>query len=186
MKKIVSKNKKDWHEKMREANWAYRTTVRTPTQMTPYSLVFGGEAVLPLEMEIPSLRIAVHEKITDDQQVFLRLQELDADEGKRLEAQQNLELYRHNMTRAYDKLVHQRTLRQGDLVLVLRRPIVVTHRTKGKFEPKWEGPYIIERVYEGGAYQLIDCEGKHPMPPMFGRFLKKYYAWISCSCLRDL
>jgi hypothetical protein len=41
-------------------------------------------------------------------------------------------------------------------MLVLRRPIIVTHRTKGKFEPKWEVSFVIEQVYDGGAYQLID------------------------------
>ena len=82
MKKIVSKNKEDWHEKMQEANWAYRTTVRTPTQMPPYSLVFGGEAVLPIELEHPSLRVAVHEKLTEEEQMKLRLAELESLEGQ--------------------------------------------------------------------------------------------------------
>jgi len=80
------------------------------------------------------------------------------------------------MARAYDKLVKRRVFRKGELVLVLRRPIVVTHKTKGKFEPKWEGPYVIEQVYDGGAYQLVDQQGARPMPPINGRFLKKYFA----------
>ncbi|KAK3006983.1 hypothetical protein RJ639_015832 [Escallonia herrerae] len=49
LKKVVAKSKKDWHEKIGEALWAYRTTYRTPTQATPYSLVYGVEVVLPLE-----------------------------------------------------------------------------------------------------------------------------------------
>ncbi|KAG2546243.1 hypothetical protein PVAP13_9KG043229 [Panicum virgatum] len=75
------------------------------------------------------------------------------------------------MARAYDKLVKQRAFRRGELVLVLRRPIVVTHKTKGKFEPKWEGPYIIEQAYDGGAYQLVDHQGARPCPPINGRIL---------------
>lgn len=50
LKKVVSRNKHEWHEKLLEALWAYRTMTRTPTEMTPYALVFGGEAVLPLEV----------------------------------------------------------------------------------------------------------------------------------------
>ncbi|KAL0427683.1 UNVERIFIED_CONTAM: hypothetical protein Slati_2943100 [Sesamum latifolium] len=49
LKKVVAKSKRDWHERIGEALWAYRTTVRTPTQSTPYALVYGVEAVLPLE-----------------------------------------------------------------------------------------------------------------------------------------
>ncbi|KAL0327897.1 UNVERIFIED_CONTAM: hypothetical protein Scaly_2222300 [Sesamum calycinum] len=59
LKKMVAKSKRDWHERIGEALWAYRTTVRTPTQATPYALVYGVEAVLPLEQQIPSLRIVI-------------------------------------------------------------------------------------------------------------------------------
>ena len=56
LKKVVAKSKRDWHERIGEAIWAYRTTYRTSTQATPYALVYGVEAVLPLERQIPSLR----------------------------------------------------------------------------------------------------------------------------------
>ena len=39
--------------------WAYRTSVKTSTCFTPFQLVYGLEAVLPIECEIPSLQIAV-------------------------------------------------------------------------------------------------------------------------------
>ncbi|XP_074297354.1 uncharacterized protein LOC141628066 [Silene latifolia] len=50
LKKVVEKSKRDWHERIGEALWAYRTTYKTPTQATPYALVYGVEAVLPLEL----------------------------------------------------------------------------------------------------------------------------------------
>lgn len=75
--KVVSKNKRDWHERLPEALWAYGTTHRTATQSTPYSLVFGGEAVLPLEVQIPSLRVAMQCSMTMEQNAKLRLAELE-------------------------------------------------------------------------------------------------------------
>jgi hypothetical protein len=66
--KIVTKNQRDWPDRVFEALWAYRVTVRTPTQATPYSLVYGSEVVLPLGVQVPSLRVAVHEEITNDEQ----------------------------------------------------------------------------------------------------------------------
>ena len=62
--------------------------------MTPYSLVFGGEAVLPLEVQIASLRVATHEKLSEVKITQLRLDELERLEGKRLQALQNLEAYK--------------------------------------------------------------------------------------------
>jgi hypothetical protein len=60
VKKILNKmieTYKDWHEHLPYALCAYRTSVRTSVGATPYSLVYGMEAVLPVEVEIPSLRI---------------------------------------------------------------------------------------------------------------------------------
>nr|XP_033512083.1 uncharacterized protein LOC117276811 [Nicotiana tomentosiformis] len=87
VKKVVAKNKRDWHEKIGEALWAYRTTFRTATQATPYSLVYGIEAVLPLEKQIPSLRITIQEGLTSEENAQLCLADLEALDEKRLEAQ---------------------------------------------------------------------------------------------------
>ena len=60
VKKIIAKatkTYKDWHEKLLFSLHAYRTGVQISTGATPYSLVYGMEAVLPIEVEIPSLRV---------------------------------------------------------------------------------------------------------------------------------
>lgn len=111
LNKTVAKNKKDWHDRVYEALWAYHTTYRTPTQMTPYSLVFRGEAVLSPELEIPSLRVAINEKLTENHKVRLRLEKLKALEGNRLMAQYNLELYCQQMSKSYDRLVKERVFK---------------------------------------------------------------------------
>ena len=50
--------------------------------MTSYSLVYGGEAVLPLEVQIASLRVVIQEELNEDESVKLRLRELDNLEEK--------------------------------------------------------------------------------------------------------
>ena len=60
VKKIISNmtdTYKDWHEKLYFALHAYRIGVRTSIGATLFSLVYGMEAVLPVEVEISSLRI---------------------------------------------------------------------------------------------------------------------------------
>ena len=60
VKKIIAKatkTYKDWHEKLPFALHAYRTGVRMSTGATPYSLVYGMEVILPIKVEIPSLRV---------------------------------------------------------------------------------------------------------------------------------
>ena len=58
VKRIIAKAieiYKDWHEKMPFTLHAYQTGVCTSTGATPYSLVYGMEVVLPIEVKIPSL-----------------------------------------------------------------------------------------------------------------------------------
>ena len=55
----------DWSEKLPFALWAYRTSFRTSIEATPYSLVYGIEAVLPVEIEMGSLRVALEQQISE-------------------------------------------------------------------------------------------------------------------------
>ncbi|XP_057803083.1 uncharacterized protein LOC131018370 [Salvia miltiorrhiza] len=174
LKKVVAKTKRDWHERIGEALWAYRTTHRTPTQATPYSLVYGVEAVIPLEQQIPSLRIAIQEGLTEEENARLRLEELEALDERRLEAQQRLECYQARLSKAFNKKVRPRSFQVGDLVLAVRRPIIMTHRVGNKFVSRWDGPYVVKEVYTNGAYKLLS-EDNVRVGPINGKFLKRYY-----------
>ncbi|PKI45882.1 hypothetical protein CRG98_033681 [Punica granatum] len=60
IKKIIEKmtmTYKDWHEMLPFALLAYRTSIRTSTEATPYSLVYGMEAILLIKVEISSMRV---------------------------------------------------------------------------------------------------------------------------------
>jgi hypothetical protein len=58
LKKICNANKDDWDLKVPIVLWAYRTTCKTLTCHTPFKLVYGQEAIVPLEFLIPSLHVA--------------------------------------------------------------------------------------------------------------------------------
>ena len=53
----------DWSEKLPFALWAYRTSFHTFIGATPYSLVYGMEVVLPIEINMGSLRVALEQHI---------------------------------------------------------------------------------------------------------------------------
>ena len=89
IKKIITKatkTYKDWHEKLPFALHAYRTGVRTSTGATPYSLIYGMEAVLPIEVEIPSLRVLREMKLEEAEWVQARYEQLNLIEEKRMKA----------------------------------------------------------------------------------------------------
>jgi len=98
-----------------------------------------------------SLRVALTTKMTEGDNDHLRLQELEALDKKRLQAKQCIELYQARISKAFNKKVKEKIFHTGDLVLAVKRPMVMTYKTKGKFQPKWEGPFMVETVYSNGA-----------------------------------
>nr|XP_009792388.1 PREDICTED: uncharacterized protein LOC104239453 [Nicotiana sylvestris] len=178
LKKVISKSKRDLLDRMEEALWAYRTTHRTPTQATPYSLVYGVEAVLPLERQIPSLRLAVQEGFTEEENACLSLEKFESLDEKRLETQQSLDCYQARLSRACNKKVRLRSFQVGDQVLVVRRPIITSRKSGGKFTSKWDGPYVVQEAYSSGAYKLVDADGMR-IGPINGKFLKRYFRSLS-------
>ena len=62
-----------------------------------------GEAVIPLDIHIPSLRVALTTKMTDEDNHWLRLQELEALDEKRLQVQHRIEFYQARISKAFNK-----------------------------------------------------------------------------------
>jgi hypothetical protein len=62
--KIIKKRNEDnprkWHEKLSEALWAHRTSRHGATKVTPFKLVYGQKAVLPIEVSLQNLRVTRH------------------------------------------------------------------------------------------------------------------------------
>ena len=153
--------------------WAYRTSVKLATGFSPFELVHGVEFVLPIECEIPSLKIAI-ELLPDTSEVeerLLYLQQLD--ENRRDAAIAN-EIHKNWVKACYDQSVHPRNFSEGDLVLVYDQDKDILGA--GKFVSMWLGPYIIKRVLGKGAYELEDYDDNILPRPRNGLYLKKYFA----------
>jgi hypothetical protein len=76
---MVGENKTSWHLQLFSTFWAYNTTVKTTTGFTPFKLVYGIEVVLPIECEIPSLKLKVEllPHTSAEEEHFLHLTSLD-------------------------------------------------------------------------------------------------------------
>ena len=63
--------------------------MRTSTGTTPYSLAYGMEAVLPVEVEIPSLRILREAELEEAEWVEDRYAQLNLIDERRLQVMHN-------------------------------------------------------------------------------------------------
>lgn len=58
IKRNIEERPRKWHETLYEALWAYKNSKVTATGITPYRLTYGHDAILPLEINVKSLRVA--------------------------------------------------------------------------------------------------------------------------------
>lgn len=58
LRKAIDTHQRNRHEKLLDALWAYRTSSRTSTNVSTFSLVYGVKSVLPVEVSLPSQRLA--------------------------------------------------------------------------------------------------------------------------------
>lgn len=81
--------------------------------------------------------------------------------------------YQQRVGNSYNKHVHVRTFRVGDLVIrkVFQNTMDVT---AGKFADTWERPYLIDAVVGRGAYQLSTLDGTQ-VPRSWNSLHLKYY-----------
>ena len=59
LQRTIGMHKSNWHLMLFSTLWAYRTSTKDATRFTPFQLVYGLEATLPIEWEIPSLKMDV-------------------------------------------------------------------------------------------------------------------------------
>ncbi|KAI5409579.1 hypothetical protein KIW84_055126 [Lathyrus oleraceus] len=140
----------------------------------PFSLVYGMEEVLPVEVEIPSLRMLMEAKLIEAEWCQTRFDQLNLIEEKRLSAMCHGQLYQQRMKKAFDKKVKPRMFREGDLVL--KKILSFKLDSRGKWTPNYEGLYVVKRAFSGGALILTTMDGKEFTHPVNADAVKKYFA----------
>ncbi|MCO5578462.1 hypothetical protein L7F22_032357 [Adiantum nelumboides] len=183
IRKMVKNKTKLWDDFLDGALWAYRTTYKEATEFTPFHLVYGQEALQPIELNIPTMRL--HGKAAQrKEEVWTdRLLTLAELEWKREVA---YECYKKKATQVKDKLdkeVKDKGIKEGDLVL--RYDNRLDNRFDAKFETRWQGPYIVKKAFNSSYYQLMDLDGKEHPRKVNGYRLKPYLSRILPKDLQD-
>ena len=79
--KIITKHVGDkaqtWDRHLNAALWAYRTSFKASLGYTPFHLVYGQEAILPIEVELSSLRVLVKENGNVKEKLKQRILDLE-------------------------------------------------------------------------------------------------------------
>jgi hypothetical protein len=165
--KIIKKRIKDiprrWHEKLSEALWAHRTSRHEAMKVTPFELVYGQEAVLPVEIGLQSLRVTGQGSLSAKEYHELIMDKIDDVPKSQFKVLEEIEKEKIKMARAYNKHVVEKSFQVRDLVWKTILPLGTRSGKFGKWSPSWEGPFRVIRVMLGNAYFMEDLEG-HSLP----------------------
>ncbi|XP_004306016.1 PREDICTED: uncharacterized protein LOC101304797 [Fragaria vesca subsp. vesca] len=178
LRKMLELNPCVWHEELYHTLWAYSTSKRGPTDTIPYALMYGHDAVLPLEINIASLRVQEQHQLLGEDYVQAMWQELEDLDEHRVAAFNNLILEKQRIARSYDKVTRGQSYAEGQKVWRAVLPLGEKTDGRGKWSARWEGPFIFHRILPKGAYHLRDLDSTIHCNPINGRFLKRHIAGV--------
>ena len=164
----LQKRGRRWIEELPVVLWSLRTTPNRATRQTPFSLVYGAEAVIPTELIYGSPRVLAYDEVVQDQHwrddtVLL--------EENRLRAATHAACDQQALRRYHSRRAHARSFEEGDLLL---RHIQSAKGTN-KLTPKWEGPYRVVRVTRTGIVRLETGDGIKLQNSWNIEHLRKFY-----------
>jgi hypothetical protein len=171
LKRRLEAAKGRWADELLSVLWAFRKTPRRSTGATPYSLAFGTEAIIPLEVNFPTHAAVQLHNGENDAALEANLDFVDE---RREVALIHLANYQNILSRHRRKIMSPRELNIGDLVLRKAMGTAVNPR-EGKIGPNWEGSYKITATSPTGAYYLENAEGVQ-IPNLWNTHnLRRYY-----------
>jgi hypothetical protein len=175
IKKKIEENPRRWHKVLSEALWAHRISRYGATKITPFELVYGQEAILPVEVNMGAYRLAKKNDLDVIVYHNLMMDNIDEITDERMRALKEIEKDKARVARAYTKKVRPKSFQGGELVWKTILPLGTKDIMFGKWSPCWEGPYKIVKVIAENSYMMESLQGTRLPRALNGRHLKKYY-----------
>jgi hypothetical protein len=91
--------------------WAHRTSRHGATKVTPFELVYGQEAVLPVEVSLQNLRVTGQSHLSAKEYNGLMIDKIDDAPEGRFKALEEIEKEKVKIAKAYNKRVMENRLK---------------------------------------------------------------------------
>ncbi|GAU40790.1 hypothetical protein TSUD_348870 [Trifolium subterraneum] len=153
LKRRISSKQESWVEHLPAILWSYHTTPQSSTGEPPFTMVYGADVMIPVEIQSSTWR---RDTLTLQENNAALEESLDLLPELREKAHFREFYTKQRAARKYNTRVIPRKFKEGDLVL--KRPMGTDKG--GKMAANWEGPFRIQEAFEGGTYKLETMEGE--------------------------
>jgi hypothetical protein len=136
IKKRIKDNLRMWHEKLSEALWAHRASRHEATKVTPFELVYGQEAVMPVEIGLQSLRVTGQSSLSAKKYHELMIDKIDDVPESRFKVLEEIEK-KIKIAKTYNICVVEKLFQVGDLVWKMILSLGTRSGKFGKWSPSW-------------------------------------------------
>ena len=135
-------------------------------------MVYGLDAILPMEFLLPTLRVAQALEWTGHE-FSERLEELEKLDETRLRAVDGMYALKRRQKSFFDARIKTKEIQKGDLVLAY-----TLKQHASKLKKRGMGPYVIHDISTSGALRLATLDGEQ-MPNWISGCRVKKYLWPS-------
>lgn len=176
LSKYIQERRNRWDEFLDTSVYAYNTSSHESTRFTPFELMFGRKAVLPIDIDV--LGKEAEEKVRSC------LEELSTSAAMRLTERRRhlLEQAKINILKAQEKQKRDYDLRRANPKAyeigskVLKKDFLRRKRAGGKMDAKYLGPYVITGHLGKGLYSLhLFADPSRIIQRVNGAYLKPYH-----------
>ncbi|KAL5501981.1 hypothetical protein EMCRGX_G008666 [Ephydatia muelleri] len=187
LRKYIQEKKEKWDDYLDTCTFAYNTSRHESTKFTPFEIMFGRKAILPLDLDA-----GVHQGPCNEAEVTICSQETEIQQKESQhkalleEVQKNIISAQKKQKEQYDKK-HSKAVFYSAGTHVLKKDFRKKKRKGGKLDFPWVGPYLITRSLGKGFYELQSCgKGRVTTIPRVSHVHIKVYKSLSCSPSRRL
>ena len=102
IKKMLFENKRSWDTKLKFALWADRVTIKNSIGTSPFQLVYGVDAVFPVQLVAPVIKFMqeINEELDDIRRRMFQIIQL---QQERETIENTAEMHRKRMNESFDK-----------------------------------------------------------------------------------
>ncbi|XP_052736062.1 uncharacterized protein LOC128197714 [Vigna angularis] len=160
-------------EKLDDALWAYRTTMKTTIVLSPFQMVYGKACHLPVEMEHRALWALKFLNYDPSDTAEKRRRQIIELEEMWLHAYDSSKNYKENVKFYHDRKLIEKVFNPGQQVLLFNSRLKLF---PGKLKSKWSCLFMVKNVLSHGAIELTDPSSTDPQRSWMvnGQRLKHY------------